>query len=232
VRPDRACVALDSSRLFINSIPVEEGISRLERNDHMRWELSQFFPDEAPGDFITDVQAITDNRIDKWITSLSVSIRKRESDLIQSALMRLGLDLRVIDVDHFSADAALRHNYPDTERKYMALVGVKETRLDVSLLRNGVLEEYHYHTISSNNEIVEAIGTLAREARGLYSVTAYGTDLDMDLLVLIRRGSILLVEAMNPLRHVRIADTLRLSDHLTVPSYRFAAAIGVALRQD
>jgi Tfp pilus assembly PilM family ATPase len=232
IRPDHVSIAFDSSRLFINTIPIEEGISRLERNEHIRWELSQYFPDSRPGDFITDVQPMTDNRVEKWVKTLSVSVRKSESDLLQGVLMDMGLDLHIIDVDHFSADAALRHNYPDTERKYMALAGIKENRLDISLLRNGVLEQYRYHQISSNSEIVEAIATLSRETRGLYSVTAYGTDLDMDLLVLIRRGSILLVEAMNPLRHVRVADSLRLSDHLTVPSYRFAAAIGVALRQD
>lgn len=144
----------------------------------------------------------------------------------------MGLTLHVLDVDHFSADTALRVNYPDTNRKYLALVGVKENRLDVSLIKNGNMESYSYSVVQSNKEIVEQIGLLSRETKGIYSITVYGPFLDKDLLVQIRRGSSLLVEALNPLRHVKVSDSLRLADHLSVPSYRFASAVGVALRRD
>jgi hypothetical protein len=50
--------------------------------------------------------------------------------------------------------------------------------------------------------------------------------------VQIRRASSILVEAMNPLRHVQVSDALRVAEHLSMPTYRFAAPVGVALRQD
>jgi hypothetical protein len=114
----------------------------------------------------------------------------------------------------------------------LALVGVKENRLDISILRNGNLEGYSYQVVSSNQEIIEAIGALSRQTQGIFSITAYGPYLDTDLLHRIRRASALLVEALNPLRHVSVADSLRLADHLTAPSYRFASAVGVALRRE
>ena len=232
VHAEKASVALDTSQLFINTIPLEGGISRLERNDHVQWELSQYFPEAQEGEFITDVQPITDNRIEKWIKALSVSVRKPDANAVRKAVGLLGLDLHVVDVDHFGADTALRINYPDIERRYMALVGIKERRLDVSVIKSGVLESYSYSCVSSNSEILEHIETLSRETPGLFSITVYGTYLDLDLLAQIRRRSSLLVEALNPLRHVRVAGSLRLADHLTVPSFRFAAAVGVALRRD
>ena len=73
---------------------------------------------------------------------------------------------------------------------------------------------------------------LSREALGIYSIMTYGPYLDNDLLIRIRRSSALLVEALNPLRHITVSDTLRLADHLSMPSYRFASAVGVALRRD
>jgi hypothetical protein len=232
VKAKRVSVALDTSSLFINSFPLEEGLSRLEINEHVNWELGQFFPGTPAKEFVTDLHVMSRHPAERWNTVLSVSVRRRDAYAVQSAVGKLGLSLHVLDVDHFSADTALRTNYPDAERKYIALVGVKESRLDISLLRNGNLESYSYGIVQSNQEIVEGIGEVSRDVKGIQSITAYGPYLDKDLLVLIRRGSALLVEALNPLRHVKVSDTLRLGDHLSVPSYRFASAVGVALRRE
>ncbi len=232
VKAKRVSVALDTSSLFINSFPLEEGVSRIELNEHVNWELSQFFPDVAAKEFVTDIHVMTQNPVERWNHVLSVSVRRKDAYALQSAVARLGLNLFILDVDHFSADTALRVNYPDAERKYLALVGVKENRLDVSLLRNGNLESYRYAVIQSNQEIVDQVGELSTHVKGIQSITVYGSYLDKDLLVLIRRASELLVEALNPLRHVKVSDTLRLADHLSVPSYRFASSVGVALRRE
>jgi Tfp pilus assembly PilM family ATPase len=232
VKAKRVSVALDTSSLFINSFPIEEGASRLDLNEHVSWELSQFFPDLPPREFVTDVHVMSANPAERWKKILSVSVRRSNAYAVQSALAKLGLSLHVLDVDHFSADTALRANYPDAERKYIALVGVKENRLDISLLRNGSLQSYTYSLVQSNQEIIEQIGEVSRDVRGITSVSVYGPHLDKDLLVLIRRGSSLLVEALNPLRHLHVADSVRLADHLAVPFYRFAAAVGVALRRE
>lgn len=232
VKAKRVSVALDTASLFINSFPLEENASRLELNEHVNWELRQFFPDVAPRDFVTDVHVMTSAPAERWRRILSVSVRRRDAYAVQNAMAKLGLALHVLDVDHFSADTALRINYPDAERKVLALVGVKENRIDISLLRNGTLQSYTYSVIQSNQEIIDQIGEVSREIRGITSISVYGPHLDKDLLVLIRRGSSLLVEALNPLRHITVADSVRLADHLSVPFYRFASAVGVALRRE
>jgi Tfp pilus assembly PilM family ATPase len=232
IKSRRVSVALDTSMMFLHSAPFEAGLSRNEVLDHVKWELTQYFPDLAPKDFVTDVHIIVQHQSAPWNTVLGVSVRRTVVEAIHSSLRHLGLDLHILDADHFSADMALRANYPDTYRRYLALVGVKEDRLDISLMKNGNLESYSYHVVRSNQEIVDTIARYSREAEGVYSITTYGPYLDKDLLVQIRRGSALLVEALNPLRHVNVSDSLRLADHLTVPSYRFASAVGVALRRD
>jgi Tfp pilus assembly PilM family ATPase len=232
IKARRVSVALDTSLMFLHSIPFEAGLSRNEVTDHVKWELTQYFPDLAPKDFVTDVHIIVRHQSAPWNTVLGVSVRRTVVEAIHASLRHLGLDLHILDADHFSADMALRANYPDTYRRYLALVGVKEDRLDISLMKNGNLESYSYHVVHSNQEIVDTIARYSREAEGVYSITTYGPYLDKDLLVQIRRGSALLVEALNPLRHVNVSDSLRLADHLTVPSYRFASAVGVALRRD
>jgi len=232
VRARRVSVALDSSKLFLNTIPIEDDLGRTETADQITWELSQFFPDISPGQFVTDTHVLSCHQSEGWNDVLCVSVRREDARSLQQALNKAGLELEVVDVDHFSADTALRVNYPDTNRKFLALVGIKENRLDISLIKNGNTESYAYCVVQSDKEIVEQIGTLSRETKGIYSITAYGLYLSKDLLVQIRRGSSLLVEALNPLRHVKVSDTLRLSDRLSVPSYRFASVVGVALRRD
>ena len=232
VKARRASVALDTSQLFINTIPMEEGIPRADMNEHINWELSQYFPETPAREFITDVHVLTQHQTERWDDVLCVSVNRQDAFTVQKALARLGLSLHIVDVDHFSADTALRVNYPDTNRKYLALIGIKENRLDISLIKNGNMESYAYSVVHSNAEIVEQIGALSRETRGIFSITVYGPYLDNDLLVQIRQGSTLLVEALNPLRHVRVSDTLRLADQISAPSYRFASAVGVALRRD
>ncbi len=232
VKATQVSVALDTSLLFLNTLPVEDGLPRPRINELIDWELHQFFPDIQPKEFITDIHVMATHRDQGWNELLAVSIRRRHTLAIKEALRAVGLTLHIVDVDHFSADMALRINYPDTYRRFLALVGVKENRLDISLMKNGALQSYSYVTVKSNQDIVDQIATLSRETKGIYSITVYGPHLDKDLLVQIRRGSALLVEALNPLRHINVSDSLRLSDHLSVPSYRFASAVGVALRRD
>jgi len=232
VRARRVSIALDSSALFLNTVPMEDSVSRKEMSDQIAWELSQFHPETSPDQFVTDTHVLSWHRSEGWNDVLCVSVRRDDARSLQKALSTLGLEMYVVDVDHFSADTALRINYPDTNRKFLALVGIKENRLDISLIKNGNTESYAYCVVQSDKEIVEQIGTLSRETKGIYSITAYGPYLSKDLLVQIRRGSSLLVEALNPLRHVKVSDTLRLSERLSVPSYRFASVVGVALRRD
>ena len=232
VRARRASVALDTSQVFINTIPMEEGISRAEMNEYVGWELSQYFPETPSKAFISDVHLLTQHKADGWNNAMTVSVQRRDAYGIQQALAKTGLSIHLVDVDHFSADTALRVNYPDTNQKFLALVGIKENRLDISLIKNGNMESYNYVLVQSNAQIVDEISRLSRETRGIFSITVYGPFLDNDLLGQIRRSSSLLVEALNPLRHVRVSDSLRLADQISAPSYRFASAVGVALRRD
>jgi len=232
VKAHEVSVALDTSYLFLNHLPIDDDATDTKIRAQIQWELAQFFPGTDARDFISDYHRLKHLPDEHRSEILSVSVRRRAAQAIGKALEDLGLSLHLLDADHFSAENALRVNYPDSFRRTLALVGVKENRLDISLLRNGTLESYAYQVVHSNQEIVDEIGRISRETQGIFSITAYGPYLDKDLLLQIRRGSALLVEALNPLRHVSVSDTLRLADHLTAPSYRFASAVGVALRRE
>jgi Tfp pilus assembly PilM family ATPase len=241
VKAFTASVALDTSFMVMHTFPCEEGTDRADLVKAFLWELQQLRPDEDPKQFITDVHMIRPPAgVDAGEAPppgvqnacMGVAVRRSDIRVLSQILTGFGLKVGVIDADQFSADTALRLNYPDAYRRHLALVGVKEHRVDVSILRNGHLEEYRYSLPSNDRDIADVIGKLARNTPGIQSIVTWGPYLNKDLLVQIRRASSILVEAMNPLRHVQVSDALRVAEHLSMPTYRFAAPVGVALRQD
>lgn len=228
----RASVALDSTMVFLTTLPAARGFDRAAVDERFAWELSQFFPGTPPSAFVSDVHVMANSSAQDFDEVMAAAIRKPLARGIEQALREAGLRVEIIDVDQFSADVALRENYPDAYSRLILLAGIKERRLDLSLLRNGVLESYRYHVLASRADAVQLLGTLSREGAGLTSVVAFGPALDNELLVKLRHTSAVVVESLNPLRHVAVADSVQPADYLTSPSYRFAAAIGVALRRD
>jgi Tfp pilus assembly PilM family ATPase len=232
IRARKASLSLDTGFLFLQQVPADPDASRETVLDQIQWELAQYHPGTDPQAFLSDFHRVKRASPEPAEDVLAVSLLRESVRALSRALAGLGLSVQVIDADHFSAETALRINYPDIFRRTLALVGVKENRLDVSILRNGNLEAYAYRIVGSNQEIIDAIGAISRDTPGILSIMVYGPYLDADLLQLIRRSSAMLVEAMNPLRHVAVADSIRMAEHLTAPSYRFASAIGAALRRE
>ena len=235
VKSRQVAVAIDTAFLFLHPIPFDQELPQAEERAHLVWELEQFFPGSSPEEFLSAVHPMERPEADSVtpvLRHLSVSIRRHDSVLLSRLVAQHGLSLTVLDVDQFSAETALMVNYPDSSRRHLALVGIKPTRLDVSRIRYGVLEDYRYYAIEGGQSLPSAFAAATEDLTGIQSITAYGPRLDRELLSDIRRASPMLVEALNPLRHVNVSETLRIADNLRSPTYRFAAAIGVALRKD
>lgn len=232
IRANHASIALDTDSLFIHRLPIEDQTSENTIKDQIRWELEQYYPGAQDAEFVTAHHRMSRFPSVRLNEVLSVSVRRRTAQAFERVLSTLGLRLHILDADHFSAESALRMNYPDSLRRHIALLGVKPRRLDISTLKNGNLESYSYTLLESTGQLVEEIGRLSRQHAGVFTIVVYGPGLTAELLHDIRRGSSTLVEALNPLRQVAVAESLRVADHLSTPSYQFAAAIGVALRRD
>lgn len=235
IKAHQVAVTIDTGYLFLLPVPLDQPIPQAEEQAHLVWELEQYFPGSAPEEFLTAIHTIERPQADvasPVVHHLTVSIRRHDAVLIERLAAQHGLRMTLLDADQFSAETALQANYPDSSRRHLALVGIKPGRLDVSRIRYGVLEEYRYYLVEEGNSVPSVFAALTRELTGIESITTYGPHLDRDLLSDIRRASPMLVEALNPLRHVNVSETLRVAEDLRSPTYRFASAIGVALRKD
>ncbi len=230
LKPRMVSIALDSAFLFISTVPFARSASRSEIDEHVEWELKEYFPDAPPESFISDMHILSGEN--KHNNIMMVSVRR---DLIQKlyrSLSRLRLGLDIVDVDHFSADNALRFNFPELMNKFVALVGLKRGRIDTSLIRYNDLESYSYSLYTEQEEVPAAIEKLSKEAKGLSLISIYGTHLTPEILEHIRSASLVPVEALNPLRAVQLANSARANLDSTFTAYRYCAAVGAAFRRD
>ena len=232
VRPKTVGITFDAAFLFISAIPTEPRMQTDALEQRVAWELSQYFPDVQRDRFIADMHVIANPGAQTYDEMLVVAVRRELTRSVRKAIEGAGFIVGVVDADHFSTELTLKVNYPDTYSRYVALVGVKDSRMDVSLLRNGVLESYRYHQLRSRGDAVQTLGTISRDTPGLASIVVYGPALDNTLLVQLRQASAIVVEALNPLRHIAVAESVQLAESVNSPPYRFAPAIGVALRRD
>ncbi len=231
-KPAHAAVALDSSMAFINTTPFPESATRDQILDHVRWELSQYHPDYSPRSFITDIHILPSKQQMHSEEVMSVGVRRERVEQVRKALLRVKLETAIVDVDHFSADVAMRRNYPDTAGKFIALFGVKALRVDASFIRYSDLDSYSYALPATASAVVAHVKAAIEGVKGLSHVLLYGADLTNEIIGGIRSASTLPVEIINPLRTIDIAARARTQSNYLQHPHRFAAAIGVALRRD
>ena len=232
VKARHVSVALDTSGLFITTIPLPETSTREEIHRQVVWELQQFFPDVAPADFVHDAHRLAVDHTHGTAEFLCVAARRQYTRTVQAMLADRGFHLELVDADHFGAEHALRAAYPESAQKVMLLAGVKKDRIDLSVLKNGTLAAYDFVTLESPDSLVAELARQQEQVKGLDSIMTYGPALDDDALASLRKSLTIPVEAMDPFRSLEVSAPARLSPGLQLPAHWYCAAIGVALRNE
>lgn len=226
-----AAVALDTGLLFVNTIPIEDPSAPPLIEEQIAWELNEYFPDSPRNAFISDYETMLKPDSRPYTEVLAVSVRREFVHKIQRAMKRLNLQLGVIDGDHFGAATAMRMNHPETARKRVLLAGVKQERVDISLLQHDGMESYCYRMISTDEDIVHALAAETQRHDAPPSLMIFGDRLDEQLVGELRAALPTPVHVLDPFHIVTVDTSLRLKSDPTVRSFRYAAAVGVALRQ-
>ena len=144
------------------------------------------------------------------------------------------MNLNIIDIDQFSTEKTLITNYPEILEHEIVLFGLRKNGVDASLIHNGAMTDYrafHYNGDSSPTKpIMEYLKYLKqKDTETPAAILLHGIDIAPDLVVSLRTTTgIKQTLAMNSFRKVRASD--KLPKPFIKESYRFAAAIGLALR--
>ena len=231
-KPTQVAVTMDAAIVFINTLPIDDRASQSDIKEHLEWELNEYFPGTPRDSFITDTHFLAGETGKHHDNVLMVSVRRDLVQKLHRSFARMQLKIDIVDVDHFSADTAMRINHPETADKFVALVGVKEGRIDVSSIRHNDMESYSYVLNDSEKQLTGQIEKLSKETKGLSSITLFGTGLTSESIPYIRNASSVPVELLNPLRYVEVTNNIRTTTDVPSTAYRYASSIGVALRRD
>lgn len=226
--------ALPPDPVFINMIPADPMLKGPELNEYLHWEMEQYFPGTPPKDFIIDSHALrTAKGAPKDL--FMVSVRKSMVGFIQKVTADLKLKLNIIDIDQFSTEKTLLFNYPEVLDHPIVLFGVRYGFVDASLVHKGEMSDYRSFRSDSDNDVKKAIQHYLKylKEKDVQETPAalllHGSDISQNLILELRTEiGIKQTLTMNSCRKLPTANKVPKS--LMQESYRFAAAIGLALR--
>jgi Tfp pilus assembly PilM family ATPase len=225
--------ALPPNPVFINIIPVDPSLTGKDLAQYIQWEVEQYFPYASPKEFINDSHGLPlENGTAKQ--TFMVAVRRVIVTFLQRTAAGLKMKLNIIDIDQFSTEKSLITNYPEILEHDIVLFGLRRSGVDASLIHNGEMTDYRSFLYKDVPEPTKTILEYLKYLRQKDNSTPaalllHGTEVAKDLVLSLRTTTgIKQTLALNAFRKVKAAE--KLSQIFVKESYRFAAAIGLALR--
>lgn len=226
--------ALPTDPVFINIIPVDSSLKGPDLSQYIQWEVDQYFPNVPPKDFLTTSHPLpeTGSHVKQLFV---VCVRRGMVGFLQRATTELKLKLHLIDIDHFSTEKTLFQNYPEVSDHPVALVGIRYGGVDASLVLDGSMIDYRAFVANSQEDVKKAIQNYLKYLKERNSVKApsamflHGNEVTAELPKTLHKETGVQCVALNAVR--KLAASGKLYKPFVQESYRFAAAIGLALRK-
>lgn len=225
--------AVPTPAVFINVIPLDTSLGSAEVTKYLHWEYSQYFPNTDPKGLVFDyhsLPAVSDEAHQTFIAGVPRTLVK----FLQKLAAAVHLKVCIIDIDHFSTEKTLLVNYPEIANHDIALIGVRPGQVDASLMHDGEMSDYRIYELQEGELPTKIIRDYLQYVRNKFNtqpeaLILHGTQFTQNYIVVLRNESgIEQTVALNSLRKLRKAETL--PPQLVKENYRFASAIGVALR--
>ena len=245
---NKASLSLDSDLVLIKKLPYDASLQGDELKEHISWEVSQFMI--APQqNFIVDFQKIkTSIQGDGNPQVVVVVIRKTLVDFIKEIFAGTDLHLRAIDVDVFSAQRLVAHNYELPEEKKACLIDVRASNLQFSVLHHGfsLAHEVDYladegaEAETDRNERLARIiskelrriildNKLGKSIEDMEEIYIYGDSIDDGLLDILSTAHNTRFHLINPFEKIPLAEMPVDKEVMKHPE-SFVTSIGAAIK--
>lgn len=243
-----AVFALDSRFTLIKKYPVDREVAKLYLEDQINWEVQQFII--SPLDqYIISYEPLhtkfdSTESVDHVIV---VTVRKRIIEFVRQMFEQANLNLRVIDVDVFTAQRAVVANYDLKPTERVGLIDVESGTLNFSILEGDNFYLYYEadysiedHTngndfenkarfISKELRKIMLDYQLGRSVEDLDEIFLYGEALENRLVEELQNSHDVRIEKANPFKKVRWTGQAK--ENYEQPSYeKFMVAAGAAFR--
>ncbi|MFQ5823520.1 MAG: type IV pilus biogenesis protein PilM [bacterium] len=129
----QAAFSLDSRMVLIKKFPVDKDLTGDKLEEQIFWEVRQFAISPIQ-EYIVDFEHLNSNLDGHLNYMLVVVVRKRIVEFLKEIFRHTNLQLKVVDVDIFSAQRALQINYDYGNKDRIGLIDVEEKKLHFSIL--------------------------------------------------------------------------------------------------
>ncbi|HEY3251762.1 MAG TPA: pilus assembly protein PilM [Ignavibacteria bacterium] len=233
-----AALTIGTSQAFMLTLPVDYSEGKQSMNSKIYWELSNYFPDNY-NEFIVNTYRLNSNMPCKDSDEfLIIAVHKNTLEFINRIFRMCNLNLKLIDIDHFSAEYSFRTGYgKQIENKKVLIVGLKKGRVDYGYIHNMKYKNYMYSRYGSDIEfnlsVVKKLNSIFdnnSETAGTEAIYLYGDNIKENTVEAIRKLDKVPVEIINPFNGINAVQQLLNDDNLRKNAYKFAASCGAALR--
>ncbi|MBI5464618.1 MAG: hypothetical protein HY966_06690 [Ignavibacteriales bacterium] len=228
--PEMISFALPAPIVFATILPMDAGLGKVDLQGYLQWELSQYFPDAGPKEFVVDSHALPTKTVGVK-DSFAAGVHRGTAGFVQEVAADLGLTLHLVDIDQFAAEKTLATNYPQILEHDIVLFGLRGNAIDASVIHEGQMTDYRaYH----NSDAKEAIRKYLKYLHDRYASTPaglllHGIGVNQELVGTLRdETGIKQTVALNALRQISATD--KVAKAYGKDNAKFCAAIGLALR--
>ncbi|NOS85057.1 MAG: pilus assembly protein PilM [Ignavibacteria bacterium] len=234
----KAGLTISSSQAFTLMLPVDYSEGKQSINSKIYWELSNYFPDNY-NDFLINTYRL--NNVLPCKNSddfLIIAVQKNTVEFIKRIFKICSLELSVIDIDHFSAENAVRINYSEKLKgKNVLLVGLKRGRIDYGFIENGKYKFYAHSKYYNDNEfnlsLTRKLSSVIRSepiSGRVDEMYFYGDEIKDDTIESVQKQGLAAIHIINPFENMNASDIFLKNDKLRKISYKYSASCGIALR--
>jgi Tfp pilus assembly PilM family ATPase len=205
--PGQISFALPANPLFINLIPVDPTLAGPSLKTHLNWELSQYYPEGDPRDFILG-SSIIPSPDGGPSQAFMVGLPRGLVGFVQKAAAALKMKMLLVDVDQFSVEKTVIHE--------------------------GRMTDYRVYAMDPSTDPTWAIYAYLHylQDRGIpepAAIILHGAEVQKDMIATIRTETgIKQTVALNAVRKLPVMKGVHAA--FLKESHRFGAAIGLALR--
>lgn len=229
-RIDAIAVSLDMDSVLAYPIPYSPALTSQQLSEYAAFELMQHVPDADPKQFFTSLYPFRSDEDSPMAFAVHVGANAASVAVHAAAVLRS--TLRRISVSQADAHNVFAYNYADEAHKTVALCGVQDKYVDISVLCNNTildvatLEVDHLSPSSPLGSVCKAYVQNLDDEQGITLDTAYffGTDLTKNDIDTVHRELSMPVKRLNPLKMLTSTLTLREREycsriaHVLVPS--------------
>lgn len=226
----KVSVALANSAVLLYGFPMDTTLTQIEQNQHIDWELEHFISGYKPRDYVKDIHVLATRAQEHTSDMLVIAARRSYVVDVQQMLQEKKFSLHIADIDHFGAQYALAVNYPEAREKCVAVIAVAPARVDLGVLDHDRLIHYRHAQLSTEREIIDLLDHELAE-RPLTNLFFCGIGATPSLVNEAKQRLKIQSSLLNPTRQLRISRSFRTFEEFAGREFRFASAIGCALRK-